>query len=224
MVQGTINQRKRARKATSQERVRRNSRRRIRSKRIHQIVQSRLEDGEKASAHKHEAYARHDPVDIRGSRPSHDELTRGKENRAEHHRRESLFGHGAVSCRMVCFIVQRLVVRVSGSAEDSADQDGEEGQRSNELGPAPNLAEDDGDAAELHVQDAVAETRIERHEEADGGAEQLDGAEEELARHFDEGDVPFFEPGVQRPVPGFVAQTPRFLHEEELWVAFVDED
>ena len=59
---------------------------------------------------------------------------------------------------MVCFVVQRLIVRVDQSAEAGAQEDAQEGECGGDGGPATEFAEDDGDAAELHVENAVTKT------------------------------------------------------------------
>jgi hypothetical protein len=51
----------------------------------------------------------------------------------------------------------------------------------------------------LHVQDSVAEGGVEGDEEADWCGEELDGAEEEFVGEFFDGNVPFFEFGVEGP-------------------------
>ena len=161
---------------------------------------------------------------MRVRRPSKHELACGEEDGAEHHGRETGLGDGAVVRRVVGAVVEELVIGVDYAAEDGAEEDGEEGESGGHGGPVSQLAEDDGDAAELHVQDAVAEGRVERDEEADGCKEELNGADEEFPTQREDADVPFFEFGVQRPVAGRVTEAPRFV-DEELWgVGFIDED
>lgn len=55
-----------------------------------------------------------------------------------------------------------------------------------------DFTKDDWDSAQLHVQDAVAETGVQCDQEADGRAEELDGAEEEFFGEVTRRDVPFF--------------------------------
>lgn len=125
---------------------------------------------------------------------------------------------------MVDFVVEELVVGVYAAADGGADEDTQEGQRGGYSGPAAEFSEDDGDPAELHVQDAVAEAGVQRDEEADWGGEELDRADEEFPRELDDADVPFFEFRVQRPVVAFVAEAAGFVDEEFGRVAFVDEE
>lgn len=88
----------------------------------------------------------------------------------------------------------------------------------------PHLAEDDGDGAQLHVQDAVAEAGVQRYQEADGCAEELDGSDDELFGQLDDADVPFLELGVEPPVAGLVAQFAGLVDEELGGVALVSDD
>lgn len=125
---------------------------------------------------------------------------------------------------MVGLVVDDLVVGVYRAAEDGTDEDGEEGQRRGHSEPAAQVAEDDGDAAELHVQDSVAEAGVERDEEADWREQELHGSDEKFAREFDDADVPFFEFCVEGPVSGFVAEAARFVDKKFWGVAFVDKD
>jgi hypothetical protein len=112
------------------------------------------------------------------------------------------------------------------------------------LWPASYLTENDGETAELHVQDSVAEGGVEGDEEADWCGEELDGAEEEFVGELFDGNVPFFEFGVEGPggcvsvrvvewervgksnlpVAGFVAERAGFDYEEFRRVRLVDEN
>ena len=125
---------------------------------------------------------------------------------------------------MVVGVVRGLVVDVDGAADDDADEDGQEGQRRHKGPPAAQLAKDDGDGAQLHVQDAVAEAGVQRHQEADGRAEQLHRPQQELVRQLRHADVPLLKLGVQRPVVAVVPEASRLVDEQLLRVALVDED
>ncbi len=74
-----------------------------------------------------------------------------------------------------------------------------------------DFTKDDGHAAELHVEDAVAETSVEGHKEADRRHEELERSDEELVAEFYDADIPFFEFGVEGPVSCFVAEATGFV-------------
>lgn len=76
----------------------------------------------------------------------------------------------------------------------------------------------------MHVEDSVAEGGVQRDEEADGCAKDLDGADEEFPRELHDGYVPFFEFGVESPVSGGVAEGTGFGDEEDGRVGFVEEE
>lgn len=84
--------------------------------------------------------------------------------------------------------------------------------------------EGDGEGGERGVQQAVAEGRVDGDGEADGGEEHLEGAHAEFVHHFFEGDVPFFEAGVQGPIPRGDAEPARFVDEEAGRVGFVEDE
>lgn len=125
---------------------------------------------------------------------------------------------------MVGLVVEGLVVDVRSGAEDCADQGAEERQGCDEGAPAADFVEDDRDAAQLHVQYAVAETRVQRYQEADGRHQQLHRPDQELFCQFLDGDVPFLEFGVQCPVSGFVAEATGLVNEQFGRIGFVNED
>lgn len=125
---------------------------------------------------------------------------------------------------MIRFIVKRLIVDIRQASQDGSDEDTQERQRPNQRIPPTDLDKDYWNASKLHIQYAIAETRIQRNEEADWCTQQLNRAHQELLRQLDNVDVPFLKLGVQGPVARLVAQTARFV-DEELWgVALVDED
>ncbi|KAG8413361.1 hypothetical protein J3458_012930 [Metarhizium acridum] len=224
VVQRPYDQRKGAGKARAQKGIRRNGRGGVRLEGVDEVVEGGLEDGEEAGPEHDEAEARDDPVDGRAGGPSEQELAGAEEHGAQHHGRQPLLGDGAVAGGVVGAVVQGLVVDVEGAAEHGADQDAQEGQRRDQRPPPAQLAEDDGDGAQLHVQDAVAEAGVQRHEEADGRAEELHRPQQELARQLAHADVPFLEPRVQRPVARLVPQPARLVDEQLRRVALVDED
>jgi hypothetical protein len=82
MIKGTHNKRKRTRKTRSQKSIRRNSRRRVQRKRIDEIIQRSLKNHEKPGSNHGDADAGCNPMDVRGTRPSHDELAGGEKNTA----------------------------------------------------------------------------------------------------------------------------------------------
>jgi hypothetical protein len=125
---------------------------------------------------------------------------------------------------MVDFVVEKLIVCVYSAANGSAEEDCEERKGRGDGGPVSVLCKDDRDAAELHVEDTIAETGVERDEEADWCAEELDWPEEELLGEVTERYVPFLVFGVQSPVAGCVAKGARFASQEGWWVGFVDEE
>ncbi len=180
VIQGADDEGEGAGEARAQEGIRRDGGGRVRLERVDQVVEGGLEDGEEARAEHDEPDARDDPVDVLAGGPARHELAGAEQDGADHHGRQALLGHSAVSRRVVGLVVEGLVEHVGGGAEQGAEEDAEERQGGDEIAPAADLAKDEGDAAELHVEDAVAEARVERDEEADGGAEQLDGPDEEL--------------------------------------------
>jgi hypothetical protein len=123
---------------------------------------------------------------------------------------------------MVDFVVKKLIICVYSAANGSAEEDCKKRKGRGDGGPVPVLSKDDGDAAELHVEDTIAETSVERDEEADWRAEELNWSEEELLREIPKRDVPFLVFGVQSPVAGCVAEGARFASEESWRVGFVD--
>ena len=73
--------------------------------------------------------------------------------------------------------VEALVEEVDGGAEEDADEEGEEGEGADDLVPAADFLEDDGEGGEAEVEDAVDEGGVEGDEEADGGCEELEGTD-----------------------------------------------
>jgi hypothetical protein len=111
---------------------------------------------------------------------------------------------------MVDFVVEKLIVCVYSAANGGAEEDCKKRKGRRDGGPVSVLIKDDGDAAELHVENTIAETGVERDEEADWGAEELNWPEEELLREITKRDVPFLVFGVQSPIAGCVAEGARF--------------
>lgn len=79
MIHRSHDQRKRSRETRSQKRIRRNRRGGIQLKRVDQVIQRRLEDGEEARSEHHQPDARDDPVHARVRRPACEELTAAEE-------------------------------------------------------------------------------------------------------------------------------------------------
>jgi hypothetical protein len=123
---------------------------------------------------------------------------------------------------MVDFVVEKLIVCVYSAANGSAEEDCKKRKSRGDGGPVSVFSKDDGDAAELHIEDTIAETSVERDEEADWRAEELNWSEEELLREITKRHVPFLVFGVQSPVTGCVAEGARFASEKSWRVSFVD--
>src|SRR3569833_3936309 len=115
---------------------------------------------------------------------------------------------------MIRLVIESLVVNVNPASEDRPDEDAKEGERCHEGRPLPDLVEDDGDPAKLHVETTVAEARIECDQEADGREEELNGPHEELSRELLHADIPLFEFGVQCPVSGVMTELTRLVHQQ----------
>lgn len=156
--------------------------------------------------------------------PTEHELPTREDDRANHHRRQTALRNGAIASGAVRLVVQKLVIHVRAAADHGTEEDAQERQSSNQLLPPADLAKDDGDGAQLHVQDAVAKAGVQGDEKADGRTEELHRAEQELVGELGEGDVPFLELGVEGPVAGFDAQAAGFVDEQARRVGFVDED
>jgi hypothetical protein len=109
MKHGVHKQRERRRKDRPQERIRSHGARRVLHKRVDEVVQRRLEDGEEAEAHEHEARAGRDPEDRGRRRPAEHEEPGGEEYRADHHGREARFGNGLVVVRFEAPDVEPVV-------------------------------------------------------------------------------------------------------------------
>lgn len=77
-IQRRHHERKRARKATPQESIRRHRRRGIQRKRIDEVIQRGLENGEKPRAHHHKSDDGRDPGERRVGGPAHYELPRAE--------------------------------------------------------------------------------------------------------------------------------------------------
>lgn len=178
-------QRKRAGEHTPQESISRDGAGGYFLERIDEVVQCCLEDGEEAEAHKYGADIWCDPGDIfcaGGGEvvvacPGEAEETACEDDGTQHHGWETGFGDGEV---VVCFEagdVEALVEEVDDGAEEDADEEGEEGEGAHDLVPAADFLEDDGECGEAEVEDAVDEGGVEGDEEADGGCEELEGAD-----------------------------------------------
>lgn len=102
-------------------------------------------------------------MDTRISSPSEDELTGTEQNRSQHHGGQPLLRNSPISCSVIILIVNRLIVNIESASDDCSEKDGKEGQSGHERFPASKFTKDDGDRAELHIQDAVAETGVEGH-------------------------------------------------------------
>lgn len=224
VVHGRHDQRERGSEAAPQEGVRRHGARGVYLEGVDEVVQRGLEDGIEAAPGEVEADDGHDPGDARVRGPARDELAAGEQDRPQHHGREALLGHGVVPRRVVRLVVVELVRDVDACTRDGAQAEGQEGQLARHERPPPHLVEDDRDRPELHVQYAVAERGVQRHQEADGRAQQLHGPDQELARQLFDADVPLLELGVQRPVARLVPQPGRLPHQQPRRVRFVDED
>lgn len=196
-------------KAAPQKRVRSYGARGVHLEGIYEVVESGLEDRVEAAPGQVEPENGDDPVDGRIGRPAGDELAGREEHGPEHHGREPPLGDGAVARGVVALVVVELVAHVDEAAGEGADAEREEGQLARHQRPAPDLAEDDGHRPQLHVEDAVAEACVQRDERADGRAEQLDRADQELPPELQDADVPLLELGVQRPVARLEPQPPR---------------
>lgn len=206
-------ERKRARKHTAQEGIRRDGAGSDLLERIDKVVQRSLEDSEEAEAHEDGADNGADPVDFvrEVACPGEEEEAGCENDRAEHHGRETGFGNGEV---VVCFEagdIEFLVEEVDGCAEEDADKDAEEGEGADDGVPAAGFLEDDGESGEAKVEDAVDEGGVEGDEEADRGCEELEGADEVFVAEFFEGYVPFFMAGVEGPVAAVEAEPSGFV-------------
>lgn len=211
VVQRARDQRKRAGEATPHERVGRHRARAVLGKRVDQIVDRALEDGEEAKAHARGRDVGRDPRDGFVGRPAEHELAASKKNAAEHHGRETRFGDGAAAVGTEAGEVEFLVEEVDDGAKKDADEFGEEGEGAHHRVPAAFLLEDDGEARQKEVEDAVAEGGVQRDEEADRGGEHLEGPDQEFRREFAQRDVPFFVLRVEGPVAALVAEAARFV-------------
>jgi hypothetical protein len=89
-------QRKRRRKHASKEGIGGNGRGGEFLKRVDQIVERCLEDGEEAEAHADQPDHGRDPWDVFGGCPAEDEKPAGEEDGAQHHWREPRFGDGFI--------------------------------------------------------------------------------------------------------------------------------
>lgn len=77
--------------------------------------------------------------------------------------------------------------------------------------PAAEFLENDGEGGEGEVEDSVNEGGVEGDEEADGGCEEGEGADEIFVSELFECDVPFFVTGVESPVSGLEAEAAGFI-------------
>lgn len=139
---------------------------------IDEIVEGGLEDCEEAEAHKDGADVGRDPVDIWAAGPAEDEEACGEDDRPEHHGWETGFGNGEVVVLFEAGDVELLVVEVDACAHEDADEVGEEGKRADDLVPAADFLEFNGEGSQTEVEDAVDEGGVEGDEEADGGCEE----------------------------------------------------
>lgn len=121
MKHGRSEKRETAREQRAQERIRGDSASCRALEGIDKVVESGLEDGEESEAHHHGAENRSDPVDVFRARPAEHEHACGEEDGAQHHGRESCFGHGAVVVRFEAADVVTLVAEVDGRADEDAD-------------------------------------------------------------------------------------------------------
>ena len=223
MIHRPDDQRKRRGKAAPEERIGRHRRRGIQLEGVDNVVETSLEDGKVSYAEHDEADAGNHPVYVGARRPANDKVGSGEEERPQHHREQAPFRHRSVASCVVNLVVQDLVVDVDAQAKDGTDEDAQEGQGGCDGFPAADLAKDDGDGAELHVQNAVAETEVDGHEKADGRTEHLNRSDQEFAYEFLHADVPLLELGMQCPVARLNPQAARLVDEELRWIRFVGE-
>ena len=224
MIHGVDKQRKDRREKTPQESRRRHRARRIPLKGVDQIIQRGLEDGEEAEPQHPGPDTRRHPRVCFGRRPPEDEEPRREEHGSDHHGREPRFGDGPIAIGCVPAIVVSIIGDVDTAPKDNTRQDGQERQGPHERVPAATFLEGNGEGGQGGVEESVAEGGVDGDGEADGGGEHLEGTDAEFVEHFFQGDVPFFEAGVEAPVSGRNAQAAGFVNEEAGRVGLVEDE